>query len=257
LLCFSTSLSVRAQDARAISEAEISQWVNQSRDCPAGSQPYFWRLDYFDFKGDGNQEAIVVASSCATGTGGPDIHSVFSRDTSGNIVELKIQEVDPRTYDNLFGNRNYDLSVEQGLLVATYGDDPKRELPLVIRYKWNGKEFEVVSIKKTGVFRTSYDCTKALGEVENAICHVKQLAELDLQLNSTYKALLAKLAASERPVLRSEQRAWILERDKDCAPYKGWIDCLTDNYEKRMNQLSKRSASLPAATLSPKPGAGK
>jgi uncharacterized protein YecT (DUF1311 family) len=257
LVSFSLCLSVRAQNANPISEAEISLWVNQSRDCPAGSQPYFWRLDYFDFKGDGNQEAIVVASSCATGTAGPDIHSVLSGDTSGKIVELKIQEVDPSTYDNLFGNRNYDLSVEQGLLVATYGDDPKRELPLVIRYKWNGKEFEVVSIKKTGVFRTSYDCTKAQGEVENAICHVKELAELDLQLNSTYKALLAKLAAPERQGLKSEQRAWILKRDKDCAPYKGWVDCLTDNYEKRMNQLKKRSASLPAATLSPKAGAGK
>ena len=257
LLCLSLSLSVRAQDARTISEEEISQWVNQSRDCRTGSQPYFWRLDYFDFKGDGNQEAIVVASSCATGTAGPDIHSVLSLDTSGEIVELKIHEVDPSTYDNLFGNRNYDLTVEQGLLVATYGDDPKRELPLIIRYKWNGEEFDVVSIKKTGVFRTSYDCAKAQGEVENAICHVKELAELDLQLSSTYKALLARLAAPERQGLKSEQRAWILERDQDCAPYKGWVDCLAEYYQKRMDQLKRRSASLPAATLSPKPATGR
>lgn len=256
-LCFSLSLSVRAQNARAISDKEISQWINQSRDCPTGSQPYFWRLDYFDFKGDGNQEAIVVASSCATGTAGPDIHSVLSGDTSGEIVELKIQEVDPSTYDNLFGNRNYDLSVEQGLLVATYGDDPKRELPLVIKYKWNGKEFEIISIKKTGVFRTSYDCAKAQGEVENAICHVKELAELDLQLSSAYKVLLGKLAAPERQGLRSEQRAWLAERDKDCAPYKGWVDCLADHYEKRMDVLKKRSVSLPAATLSPKAATGR
>ena len=257
LLCLSLGLSVRAQDARAISEEEISQWVNLSRDCRTGSQPYFWRLDYFDFKGDGNQEAIVVASSCATGTAGPDIHSVLSLDTSGEIVELKIHEVDPSTYDNLFGNRNYDLTVEQGLLVATYGDDPKRELPLIIRYKWNGEEFDVVSIKKTGVFRTSYDCAKAQGEVENAICHVKELAELDLQLSSTYKALLARLAAPDRQGLKSEQRAWILERDQDCAPYKGWVDCLTEYYQKRMDQLKRRSASLPAATLSPKPHTGR
>jgi hypothetical protein len=191
LLCFSVSASVRAQKATTISDEEISQWINQSGDCPTGSQPYLWRLDYFDFKGDGNQEPIVVASSCATGTAGPDIHSVLSRDTSGEIVELKIQEVDRSTYDNLFGNRNFDLSVEQGLLVATYGDDPKRELPLVIQYKWDGKEFGVVSIKKTGVFRTSYDCAKAQGEVENAICHVKELAELDLQLSSRTKLFLA------------------------------------------------------------------
>jgi len=251
------SLYVRAQNPRAISEAEISQWINHNRDCPAGSQPYLWRLDYFDFKGDGNQEAIVVASSCTTGTAGPDVHSVLSRDSSGEIVELKIHEVDPSTYDNLFGNRNLDLSVEQGLLVATYGDDPKRELPLVIKYKWDGNEFGVVSIKKTGVFRTSYDCARAEGEVESAICHVKELAELDLQLSSLYRALLAKLAAAERTALRSEQRAWIAERDKDCAPDKGWVDCLTENYEKRMEQLKKRSASLPTATLSPKPGAGR
>ena len=199
----------------------------------------------------------MVASSCATGTAGPDIHSVLSRDTSGEIVALKIQEVDPSTYDNLFGNRNFDLSLEKGLLVATYGDDPKRELPLVIKYKWNGKEFEIISIKKTGVFRTSYDCAKAQGEVENAICHVKELAELDLQLSSAYKVLLGKLAAPERQGLRLEQRAWIAERDKDCAPYKGWVDCLTDYYQKRLDVLKKRSASLPAAILSPKASTGR
>jgi hypothetical protein len=126
---------------------------------------YFYSFEHFDFKGDSTQQAIVVAMSCGGGTGGPDIHSV-------ELEELKIAEVDPKTYDNLFGNRNYTLSVENGLLVATFSDDPDRDnTPLTIKYKWNSEEFALASIEKTGVYSTSYDCTKTVTDIENVICH--------------------------------------------------------------------------------------
>ena len=73
------------------------------------------------------------------------------------LEELKIAEVDLKTYDNLFGNRNYILSVKKGLLVATFGGDSDRDTPLIIDYKWKSKEFAVVSILETGVFPTSCD----------------------------------------------------------------------------------------------------
>ena len=177
----------QAQKAKPISEDELRRWINQQFDCPPDSAPFFWRLDHYDFKGNGKPEAIVVASSCATGTAGPDVHSVIARDTSGDLVELKIPEADEKVYDNMFGNRNSDLSVENGLLVSAFEDDAGRDTPpLIITYNWNGKEFVIVSIKKTGVFKTSYDCAKADSETENAICHVKQLADLDVQLGSVY-----------------------------------------------------------------------
>jgi uncharacterized protein YecT (DUF1311 family) len=191
--------------------------------------------------------------SCDGGTGGPDIHSVVSRDSEGELEELKIAEVDPKTYDNLFGNRNYTLSVENGLLVATFGDDSDCDTPLIIKYKWNGKEFAVASIQKTGVFPTSYDCTKTLTEVENAICRVDTIANLDVQLNSVYKSLLSELSAPERETLREEQRKWLAARDKACAIYKGWVGCLSDYYQKRIAELKKRSPATPPKDSSPFP----
>lgn len=245
-LCFIPSAP--AQKAKPISKEEISDWVNKHNGCPTDRPPHFYRFDQFDFKGDGNQQAIVVALSCMGGTGGPDIHSVFARNSDGEIEELKIADVDPKTYDNMFGNRNYDLVVENGLLVANFEDDPDRtKMPLIIRYKWNGKEFAVDSIHKTGVFPTSYDCAKIHGEVENAICHVEELAALDLQLSAAYKSLLAKLPAPERETLKAEQRKWLVDRGKQCALYKGWIGCLTDFYQNRIDQLKKRSAAPPSA----------
>jgi uncharacterized protein YecT (DUF1311 family) len=239
-----------AQKTKPIEKEELSEWIKKAHDCPPESSLYFYTLDHYDFLGDGNQEAIVVASTCMTGTAGPDIHSVFSRDSDGQIIELPIAEPkDPKTYDNLFGNRNYDLTVENGLLVETFGDDPDRDTPLIIKYKWNGKEFAVVSIEKTGVFPTSYDCTKAESEVEKAVCHVDSLAALDRDLNDIYKTLLSRLSGSELEALRSEQRAWLADRDKKCEPYKGWVGCLTDFYQQRIDALKKRLAQ-PSA---PKP----
>jgi len=113
------------QKAALIGKEELAPWLNQKRDCPTESPLYFYRFDFFDFKGDGDKEAIVVASSCMTGTAGADIHSVISRDSSGQLTELEIPDAAPETYDSLFGNQNYDLTVPDGLLVATFGDDPE------------------------------------------------------------------------------------------------------------------------------------
>jgi uncharacterized protein YecT (DUF1311 family) len=54
-------------------------------------------------------------------------------------------------------------------------------------------------------------------------------------------ALLAKLSPVDRDAVKSEQRAWLINRDKQCAPYKGWIGCLTDFYQKRIDELKKRA----------------
>jgi len=243
IFCCLSPSAAQAAKTKPIGEEEIARWINKRFDCPSDPPPYFYRLDHYDFKGDGNQEAIVVASSCESGTAGPDVHSVFARDPSGGLVELKIPEVDNTAYDSMFGNRNSDFSVEDGLLVETFEDDPGRDTPpLVIKYKWNGKEFEIVSIKKTGVFKTSYDCGKADSDVEKAICHVKELADLDVQLGSLYRALSAKLSVADRASLKTEQREWIAKRDKECPIYKGWVECLTDNYQKRIQELKKRAA---------------
>jgi hypothetical protein len=137
--------------------AALKKWIGDEHGCESEGMHEVWinKLEYFDFKGDGKKELIVVASTCATGTGGPDIHSVFSRDGNGGFVELDIPEVDRKYYDGLDGNRNYDLSVdlnvESGLLVATWWDrsnafDHAKSSPLVVKYKWHEGKFVVDSI---------------------------------------------------------------------------------------------------------------
>jgi len=239
-----------AQREKQIGKDEVEAWLNQKHDCPADPPPYFWRFDFFDFKGDGNQEAIVVASTCMTGTAGPDVHSVVARDRAGSLVEWEIADADPSTYDNLFGNRNYDLAVRNGILVATFEDDLDRETPLIIKYKFNGERFVISSIQKTGIFPASYDCAKAASEVERAICHVRSLADLDVQLNATYRSLASGLPPGEREKLKLEQQDWLRKRDRECAPYKGWVRCIAGIYEDRIAVLKKRLSLPPLGTQS-------
>jgi uncharacterized protein YecT (DUF1311 family) len=254
LFCLLCIPSARAQKSKTIEEKEISDWYNKKYDCPEDRPLYFYTFEEFDFQGTGTDQAIIVAMSCQGGTGGPDIHSVLSRNAEGELVELSIPDPDPKTYDNLFGNRNSDLAVEDGLLVATFSDDPDRDnTPLTIKYKWNGKEFVIASIEKTGIYPTSYDCsTKTLTEVENVICHVDTLAAMDVQLSTVYKSLLAKLTGPQREALRVEQRQWLSDREKTCSIYKGWLSCLSDYYQKRIDTLKKRAVTpAPAKAANP------
>jgi len=243
LLSLSFILGAGAQKSKPIEKQEIADWFKEKFECPAEPPMYFYDFELFDFKSDGTEQAIVVAMSCAGGTGGPDIHSVISRDSYGELEELKIAEVDPKTYDNLFGNRNYDLTVEDGLLVATFSDDSDRDPPLIIKYRWNREEFAVASIQKTGVFPTSYDCTKNVTEIENVICHVNSIASLDVELSNVYKSLRAKLTGPQPEALRDEQRKWLAARENACVIYKGWVSCLSDYYQKRIDELKTRTAA--------------
>jgi uncharacterized protein YecT (DUF1311 family) len=254
LLCFFCAPCSRTQKPKPIDEKEISDWYNKKYDCPEDRPLYFYTFEEFDFQGIGTDQAIIVAMSCEGGTGGPDIHSVISRDSDGELEELTIPDAPNATYDNMFGNRNYDLSVENGLLIATFSDDNDRDnTPLTIKYKWNGKEFAIVTIEKTGIYPTSYDCSaKTLTEVENLICHVDTLAALDVQLSTLYKSLLAKLTGPEREALRVEQRQWLAAREKTCSIYKGWLSCLSDYHQKRIDALKKRAQTpAPAKAANP------
>jgi uncharacterized protein YecT (DUF1311 family) len=249
LLCLPLVPCASAQKSRPIEKEEIAKWINRMEECPVDQPPYFSKLDYYDFKRDGTQQAIVIASTCMTGTAGPDIHSVLSRNSDGELEEMKIAEVPPETYDSLFGNRNYTLSVEKGLLVAAFSDG---ENTVTIKYKWNGEEFAVATIERPGIYPTSYDCTKSLTEVEQLICHVDSLAALDLQLNTLYKSVLAKLTGPEREALRQQQRQWLSAREKTCSTYKSWLGCLSDYYQKRIDALKKRSETpAPAKAANP------
>ena len=251
VLCFSL---VHAQEpAKRITEDEIKSFINGpdgEEACNGPGEVHLSHLEYYDFIGDGKQEAVVVASTCMTGTAGPDVHAVYKRGSDGKLVELPFLNAKgdpPLSNDStanddkypVFGNPNYTLTVESGKLVARWGDSSDREEPLTIWYKWDGMKFVLDHKKIQGPFPTSYDCAKATKELDRAICYSPSVAALDVQLGQVYKAALQKLSADKKQELQAQQREWLASREKQCTIYKWWVECLQDSYTKRIAKLKQ------------------
>jgi len=242
-----------------IEKEELSAYLGKQAGCEGEEvEPvYFWGVDYFDFLGQGYDQAVVVASTCMTGTAGPDVHSVFTRDERGELKELKIEEV-KLEHRVLFGNPNSTFRIENGLLVDVYHDTSERDDPLVIKYKWDAakEQFTAVSVEAAKPYKTSYDCEKAekaQDETAQAICSVESLAGLDVELAATYKAYLEGLAPNARKATIEEQRNWIAKRNQDCTIYKWWVDCLQEKYKARITELRKKTEEhKPPQTAKPR-----
>ena len=232
-----------------IEEDELRVYLAKQYECQP-DQIYFWKVQQFDFLGKGHDQAVVVASTCMTGTAGPDVHSVYTRDEKGELEELTIQEL-KLGHRVLFGNANSEFRIGDGLLEDVWRDTSERDEPLVVKYKWNAAKqmFEIVSVKAAKPYPTSYDCAKAEkddkdGKYEEeaalAICYVETLADLDVDLTKTYKTYLAGLNAQSRKEAVEEQRSWLKKRNRECTIYKGWVDCLNQAYTTRIAELKKR-----------------
>ena len=244
---------------RKITEAEIKSAINSRSDvdeCDSLDQIHIDHLEYHDFFGDGQQQAVVVASTCMTGTAGPDIHAVYKRDAQDKVVELPFRHAEGDPFFNhsgwkipVFGNRNYGLAVEDGELVARWNDSSDREAPLVVWYKWDGKEFVVDHMKVEGPFPTSYDCAKAMKELDRAIYYSPSVAALDVQMEQVYGTLLQELPPDGKQALQGQQREWLARREKECTIYKWWVDCLTNLYTKRIAELKQRSIHVALARI--------
>lgn len=244
-----SAVAAQHKPANSITEHEIKAFINSRSsvyECSNLDQIQIDHLEYFDFMGDGNQEAVVVASTCMTGTAGPDVHAVYARNLQGKIVDLPFLDAkdNPPHSDRIpvFGNPNFELTVENGELVARWVDGSDRgDDPVIGRYKWNGHRFVLDRMEVKGPFPTSYDCTKASAELDRAICYSPSVAALDLQLEQMYRRLMRQLPPDKKQQLQRQQRAWLVDREKQCVPYKWWVDCLTDMYTKRIAELNQPS----------------
>jgi hypothetical protein len=148
-------LSARqAEPAKQITETEIKRAINARSDvdeCDSLDKIHIDHLEYYDFTRDGQPEGIVVASTCMTGTAGPDVHAVYTRLPDGTLGELPLLNAkgDPPWSDQenqpipVFGNPNYTLTVDGGKLVVRWGDSSDRDQPLTVWYNWNGTKFVV------------------------------------------------------------------------------------------------------------------
>jgi hypothetical protein len=218
-----------------ISEDEIKRYFSKA-DCEG---VVIRHLEYFDFMGDGQDEAVVLASTCMTGTAGPDVHAVVTRRQDGSLAELKIPDPSEKQQAALFGRIFYELTVKDGLLVGTYHDESGRPNPLVIKYRWSGrdKEFQATDVKVAPRYPSSFDCDKAKTAVENAICYSSEVASLDLAVDQSYRTWLGHLTNADSDILKKEQKDWLRKRDLTCGNDIQLVYCLKVLYGARVFEL--------------------
>jgi uncharacterized protein YecT (DUF1311 family) len=218
-----------------ISEDEIKRHFSKA-DCEGVNINH---LEYFDFTGDGQDEAVVLASTCATGSAGPDVHAVVTRQPDGSLADLEIPDLSEKQQNALFGGIFYEISVKDGLLVETYHDESGRLNPLVIKYWWNGRDkvFQVADVTVAPRYKASSDCDKAKATVESAICYSSTAALLDLAVDQSYKTWLDNLNDADRDILIREQKEWLRKRDLICGTDILVFDCLETLYRTRLLEL--------------------
>ncbi|MCM2282647.1 MAG: hypothetical protein NDI61_12460 [Bdellovibrionaceae bacterium] len=114
------------------------------------SAPEMKSISYEKISGLNTLAALVVGSTCGTGTAGPDIHSVYV------LENRKLKEL-PRDdhhgkwngvdyFKRLEGNKNFEFTVADGLLqeiwYGKWGPDT-----VTLTFNWNGKKFVLIDAK--------------------------------------------------------------------------------------------------------------
>jgi len=88
----------------------------------------------------------------------------------------------------------------------------------------------------------SFDCAKASGPIESAICKSAALSAADRKLADTYNGALAKVSEPGRAILRDGQRQWLAYVHVLCwkpEQEQSVEDCLKDLYADRQERLDK------------------
>ena len=88
----------------------------------------------------------------------------------------------------------------------------------------------------------SFDCAKAASPVEKLVCSDEGLAALDVQMAAVFGKLVAANPANA-PDLRSDQRAWLLQRTQclDGTQRTTQLTCLKEHYQNRMALLQSNA----------------
>ena len=86
----------------------------------------------------------------------------------------------------------------------------------------------------------SFDCRKAETAVEKAICDRRDLSALDFELESAFRRAL-KGSGDRHAAMLSDQRAFIKDRDADCARLASDVAqmaaCIKNAYRARIREL--------------------
>jgi uncharacterized protein YecT (DUF1311 family) len=115
----------------------------------------------------------------------------------------------------------------------------------VAAYAAGPQEVHIPLAKLKGMLRpnprapaASFDCAKAGGDVEQAICGNRDLARLDRHVAEAYFDKLSWAADDlTRYALRHNQREWLLKRDQCRVRAESFDGCLTRVHQERLKAL--------------------
>ena len=148
---FSKSKSIRDVDfVKYLTDITYSGIGGASEFCMLNQEPiYINKIIYTDIDTDGQEEAIIQASSCFTGTAGPDIFGVY-KSVNSKLIELKINDNngifhDKNVYEGLVGNRNFTFDVRNDQIIEEFHDESDKNNPLTLFFQWDGKEITLTN----------------------------------------------------------------------------------------------------------------
>lgn len=91
----------------------------------------------------------------------------------------------------------------------------------------------------------SFDCAKAVTNIEKLICSDPAISQLDSDLGIAYKSAMVK--AENKDALKQEQRVWL----KTCLNTCKEVECLSEAYGKRIAELNLIPPSSLAGSSAP------
>ncbi len=94
----------------------------------------------------------------------------------------------------------------------------------------------------TSAQAASFDCAKAAGDVEQAICNNPKLSDLDDGLNDNYQLAMANLPADQADALRIAQRSWLKQRDA-CQGQENCLNGLLSQRAAQLQDIAKQAAA--------------
>jgi uncharacterized protein len=138
-----------------------------------------------------------------------------------------------------------DLRTQKGLCVSDLMDKRIKTLNQWTRLRMDPQQ---VSNRpaKTGTTQSSrpprgpsFDCTKSTTVVERAICNDRELSLLDRQMVDALRQANAATGRSDLPVIATEQRAFLANRNRCAARTTDRRMCIQVAYEMRIQRLSE------------------
>jgi uncharacterized protein len=122
---------------------------------------------------------------------------------------------------------------------------PKAEAPKAEPPKTEAAKPEASKTEAASAKGPSFDCAKAEGPVETAICKDEKLAALDRTLAEVFAAAGTSLEPEDATIERDAQRAWLKTRNS-CGKRPNVTACVRAAYEVRIAELQVKTGTVVA-----------